>query len=88
MILDGMAMNEERSSESALVAGIHPVSGQRTRTLPVGTYRRPAKGAKKGRKRTKPLLDAVVTEVHTMEEKGSDVNLAAHLLNDAKPATW
>jgi uncharacterized LabA/DUF88 family protein len=30
-----------------------------------------------------PLPDAVVSEVHTMEEKGSDVNIAAHLLNDA-----
>lgn len=30
-----------------------------------------------------PPMNAVLTEVHTMEEKGSDVNLAAHLLNDA-----
>ena len=30
-----------------------------------------------------PLRDAVIAEFHTMEEKGSDVNLAAHLLNDA-----
>ena len=29
------------------------------------------------------LRDAVIAEFHTMEEKGSDVNLAAHLLNDA-----
>lgn len=29
------------------------------------------------------MTGAVVAEVHTMEEKGSDVNLAAHLLNDA-----
>ena len=64
-------------------AGTHSVSGPRTQTLPVGTYGQPARGTKKGRKRTKPLLDAVVSEVHTMEEKGSDVNLAAHLLNDA-----
>ena len=25
----------------------------------------------------------MIAEVHTLEEKGSDVNLAAHLLNDA-----
>ena len=25
----------------------------------------------------------MIAEVHTMEEKGSDVNLAAHLINDA-----
>ena len=30
-----------------------------------------------------PLRDAVIAEFHTMEEKGSDVNLAGHLLNDA-----
>lgn len=30
-----------------------------------------------------PLNDALVVQVHTMEEKGSDVNLGAHLLNDA-----
>ena len=63
-------------------AGDHSVSGP-AQTLPVGTYRPPAKGTKKRRKRTRPRSDAVVTEVHTMEEKGSDVNLAAHLLNDA-----
>jgi uncharacterized LabA/DUF88 family protein len=31
----------------------------------------------------RPLPDAVIAEFHTMEEKGSDVNLAVHLLNDA-----
>jgi uncharacterized LabA/DUF88 family protein len=30
-----------------------------------------------------PAADALITEVHSMEEKGSDVNLAAHPLNDA-----
>lgn len=30
-----------------------------------------------------PLPDAVITEFHNMEEKGSDVNLAAHLVKDA-----
>ena len=63
-------------------AGDHSVSGP-TQTLPVGTYHQPAKGKKRRRKRTRPHPDAVVTEVHTMEEKGSDVNLAVHLLNDA-----
>ena len=41
------------------------------------------KKKKKRRKAVRPLPDAVVAEVHTLEEKGSDVNLAAHLLNDA-----
>ena len=30
-----------------------------------------------------PVPDAAIAEFHTMEEKGSDVNLAAYLLNDA-----
>jgi len=64
-------------------AGTHAVSGPTTQTLPVGTHRRPPKGKKKRRKRTAPRPDAVVSQVHTMEEKGSDVNLAVHLLNDA-----
>ena len=64
-------------------AGTHRVSGPPTQMLPVGTYRPPAKGTKKRRRRTRPRPDAVVSEVHTMEEKGSDVNLAVHLLNDA-----
>ncbi len=29
------------------------------------------------------MSDALVAEFHAMEEKGSDVNLAVHLLNDA-----
>jgi NYN domain len=50
--------------------------------LVVGEY--PAKGqGRKRRKPTAPPANALVAEVHTMEEKGSDVNLAAHLLNDA-----
>lgn len=64
-------------------AGTHSVSGPTTQKLPVGTYSPPTKGAKKRRKRTRPHPDAVVSEVHTMEEKGSDVNLAVHLVNDA-----
>ena len=30
-----------------------------------------------------PVPNAVIAEFHSMEEKGSDVNLAAYLLNDA-----
>jgi uncharacterized LabA/DUF88 family protein len=43
-------------------------------------------GALKGtpfKKRDRTIPDALIAEVYTMEEKGSDVNLAAHLLNDA-----
>ncbi len=63
-----------------LPAGHLPVDG--SATLPVGSYPTPG-DRRKGRQATAPLPDAVIAEVHTMEEKGSDVNLAVHLLNDA-----
>jgi len=50
-------------------------------TLQINIY--PQRGIPRKNKTTKPLPDAFVAEVHTLEEKGSDVNLAAHLLNDA-----
>lgn len=65
-----------------LPAGSHSVVGARSQTLPVGSYP-PLGRRKKKRKVPRPLPDALIAEVHTMEEKGSDVNLAAHLLNDA-----
>ena len=67
-----------------LPQGDHRVLGARLRTLPVGHY--PDRhGGRDGapREPRMPLRDAVIAEFHTMEEKGSDVNLAAHLLNDA-----
>ena len=64
-----------------LPAGNHQV-GQ-SATLPVNNYRTQNTGKKRRRKTTTPLPDAVIAEVHTMEEKGSDVNLAVHLLDDA-----
>jgi len=64
-----------------LPAGNHPVSG--SQILPVGSYPTDTRGKKKRRKRNRALPDALIAEVYTMEEKGSDVNLAAHLLNDA-----
>ena len=67
----------------SLPAGNHAVVGVNRQTLPVGNY--PARGARRKRRRkaSVPLPDAVIAEFHTMEEKGSDVNLATHLLNDA-----
>jgi len=51
-------------------------------TLTVGRY--PPRGAARRRKKPgRPLADSLIVECHSMEEKGSDVNLAAHLLNDA-----
>ena len=64
-----------------LPAGNHPVEGGQT--LPVGRYAPPQAGKKKRKKSSKPASDAVIAEVHVLEEKGSDVNLGAHLLNDA-----
>lgn len=58
-----------------------PNGGQAT--LPVGRYSVRGVKMQKRRKTPAPLPNALVAEFHTMEEKGSDVNLAAHFLNDA-----
>lgn len=69
-------------------AGHHIVNGgsiTTPTTLVVGSYlsKRPQQRRKKKRKAPRPVANALVAEVHTMEEKGSDVNLASHLINDA-----
>lgn len=67
-----------------LPQGNHSVSGgslKNAAVIPSGIY-----GNKRPRSRNRaihPMNNSMVVEVHTMEEKGSDVNLAAHLLNDA-----
>lgn len=71
---------------TSLPSGVHTVDGgslNSKATVNVGVY--PSKGTKtkKKRKPPRPLPGSLITHVHTMEEKGSDVNLAAHLLNDA-----
>lgn len=68
----------------SLPAGNHLVTGgslNAPQTLPVQSHR--VRGTPRPTTTPHPLPDALVTEVHAMEEKGSDVNLAAHLLNDA-----
>ena len=67
-----------------LPEGNHRVQGGRPQTLPVGAYPE-RRGGRKGKRLVPraPHPDAVIAEFHTMEEKGSDVNLAAYLLNDA-----
>src|SRR5215467_1573430 len=68
----------------SLPAGNHKVKGGSLSvpaTLPVNVY--PPLGTKRKRRTPRPVVDALIAEVHAMEEKGSDVNLAAHLLNDA-----
>lgn len=69
---------------TTLSGGSHLVSGGSLGTdqhLVVGIY--PARGSSRSSRRPVPLSDALIAQVHTMEEKGSDVNLGAHLLNDA-----
>ena len=68
----------------SLPAGVHAVTGGSLTNpgqLDVRIY--PPKGAPRPKKTPRPIHSAIIAEVHTMEEKGSDVNLAAHLLNDA-----
>lgn len=66
-----------------LPRGDHVVSNRQSRILSVGEHNPP--GVQRPRRRTRrpPDPNAVLAEVHTLEEKGSDVNLASHLLNDA-----
>ena len=70
-------------SPVTLPAGHHKVIGPPDQTLPVDIYPAGTAGKKRKRKSPAPVTDALIAEFHTMEEKGSDVNLAAHLLNDA-----
>ena len=68
----------------SLPAGIHTTTGgslTRVQRLPVAGY--PPRGSTRSGRPPTPLGDALIAQVHTMEEKGSDVNLATHLLNDA-----
>lgn len=69
------------STRQRLSEGTYTVIEPRPRRLVVGRYLARANQRRRGK--PKPLPDALVAEVHTMEEKGSDVNLATHLLNDA-----
>ena len=66
-----------------LPAGNHAVAGPGRQMLPVGDYSARGAGRKRRRKASALLADALIAEFHAMEEKGSDVNLAAYLLNDA-----
>ena len=67
-----------------LPEGIHDVMGSgNPQKLPVGHY--PAHGANKSNKQktSKPPSNTMVAQINMREEKGSDVNLSVHLLNDA-----
>lgn len=75
----GNASITTRDGLVTLPTGDLPVAGRRPSVLPVGVY--PTGTTQRGR--SMPARNAVIAEVHTMEEKGSDVNLASHLVNDA-----
>ena len=69
---------------ATLPEGYHRVVGERPRMLPVGHYPNRRRGYEGASRRPRPPIpNAVIAEFHSMEEKGSDVNLAAYLLNDA-----
>ena len=57
------------------------VTDSQPRMLPVRPWRTNVRSIFK--KVEKPDRNAVHAQVHTMQEKGSDVNLAVHLVNDA-----
>jgi hypothetical protein len=74
------------SQNHKIPAGDHRVmpdptlTDSRQEVMPVGSY--PLKSGKVN-PHPSPVQDAVLVRVHWMEEKGSDVNLASHLINDA-----
>lgn len=63
---------------ACLPPGRHQVIGVRQQSLDVKLP-----GFKQKKRKVTPPPDAVRALVHTQEEKGSDVNLGVHLLNDA-----
>ena len=65
-----------------LPQGDHLVSGQQEQVLPVRRKLEDYSGGRSGSP-ADSVPNGVVAEIQTMVEKGSDVNLAAHLLNDA-----
>lgn len=67
-----------------LPEGNHRIVGDRRIVIPVRAYTKRNRKQRRGRlNHIAPVPSAVSVEVHTIEEKGSDVNLSAHLLNDA-----
>lgn len=70
------------TSQSTLPPGAYTVAhdaaiaGNQPEILNVGKYG-------KGNKSRQPAHNALKAQVHVMEEKGSDVNLACHLIHDA-----
>lgn len=66
--------------------GNHVVSGgslKSNSSIPIYTYNIGHQKNPRINNNGRPLSDALVVQIHDIEEKGSDVNLAAQLLNDA-----
>ena len=61
-----------------LVSEVAETGGETFELLNIGSYPK-----KERRSVQKPAANALRARIHTMEEKGSDVNLACHLINDA-----
>ena len=81
--LANMPIQVKQSATVVLPKGNHSVT-ELDQILSVDSY--PAdviEKYKKRRKSNKPLPNSVKAEVYALEEKGSDVSLACHLLNDA-----
>lgn len=75
---------EQRAKSVRIPRGDFPihVSDYHTRIMPVRSWNPHASRAS-SKKKEALIDDAIHVLVHSMEEKGSDVNLAVHLLNDA-----
>ena len=78
------ALTDSAGGHASLAPGVvvvgldAAVAASRPERLPVGSYGNGLVGGKPS-----AFPDAVKAQVFTMEEKGSDVNLAVHLVNDA-----
>lgn len=65
-----------------LPLGLHAIDGVRPEILPVGEYPS-SRTTPRPRRISYPVSSAIKVEILKREEKGSDVNLACHLINDA-----
>lgn len=74
----------EASPPVILPKGNYLVSGDMQHVLSVRHYFDHKGGRRTKRNSPAHMPNTLVAEFHTMEEKGSDVNLAAHLINDAR----
>ena len=75
---------DDPTGQVSFPSGDYPVlpnGGSNTEILSVGSY--PPRRSSGKVTTIAPLANAIKVQIHAMEEKGSDVNLACHLVNDA-----